>query len=92
MAMRASSRFPMEAWHYVTWALRGKYCKNFEDTIQTIKDHCVMRFGNSAQDKMEEYGIGTVKDIKDIICLLGEQGIVEFDTLNDSPNVKLWED
>jgi len=88
--MRTASRFPSQAWHYVTMALVEKYCETFGETMETIKAYFVKQFGDDARDIMEECGLKTAKDVKDILSMLGEQGIVEFDTLSDSPDAILW--
>jgi len=90
--MRTASRFPSRAWHFVIRALVGKYCETFGDTVETIKAYFVKQFGDEARSKMEECGLATVKDIKDILSMLGEQGVIEFDTLADSPDATLWAD
>lgn len=91
LEMRKASKFPSEAWHFVTWALMGKYCETFGETLETIKSHFIKHFGDEAQNKMEEYKLGTAKEVRNILSMLGEQGMIEFDTLHDSPDAKLWE-
>lgn len=91
MEMRKASRFPGGAWHYVTWALMEKNCKTLEETLNTIKEYFIKYFGDKAKEKMDEYGLKTTKDVKDILCMLGEQGFIKFDTLVDSPNAQLWD-
>ena len=92
MTLRESykNRFHWMAWSLVTRALTEKDCETFGEALQIIKDFCIKCYGDEAETKMREYGIGTVKDVKDLISLLGEQGWAQFDSLNDSPEARLW--